>query len=267
MAGPPVKRPLLAASVLALVATSILSGPFVANAAPTAPDPPPAVIGIAALPLSGLVIALDPGHNGGNASHATRIARRVFIGNGWKACNTVGTSTRRGYPEHRFTFAVAMRVKARLEALGATVRLTRSTDIGVGPCVDVRGRFGARVNAALTISIHADGSALSNRGFVVMKPGRVARYTTDILARSSRLATAMRAGLLDAGLPIANYYAVNGIRSRTDLGTLNMSDVPVVMVELGNMKNASDATRMSGAVGRDRYAAGLVAGIRRYLGR
>ena len=46
-----------------------------------------------------------------------------------------------------------------------------------------------------------------------------------------------------------------------------MSDVPVVMVELGNMKNASDATRMSAAVGRDRYAAGLVAGIRRYLGR
>ena len=267
MAGAPLKRPLLAASVLALVATSILSGPFVANAAPAAADHPPALIGTAALPLAGLVIALDPGHNGGNAAHAARIARRVFIGNGWKACNTVGTSTRRGYPEHRFTFAVAMRVKARLEALGATVRLTRSTDTGVGPCVDVRGRFGARVNAALTISIHADGSALSNRGFVVMKPGRVARYTTDILARSSRLATAMRAGLLDAGLPIANYYAVNGIRSRTDLGTLNMSDVPVVMVELGNMKNASDATRMSAAVGRDRYAAGLVAGIRRYLGR
>jgi N-acetylmuramoyl-L-alanine amidase len=46
-----------------------------------------------------------------------------------------------------------------------------------------------------------------------------------------------------------------------------MSDVPVVMVELGNMKNYGDALRMTSTTGRDRYAAGLVAGIRRYLGR
>jgi N-acetylmuramoyl-L-alanine amidase len=46
-----------------------------------------------------------------------------------------------------------------------------------------------------------------------------------------------------------------------------MSDVPVVMVELGNMKNASDARRMTTGAGRDRYAIGLVAGIRRFLGK
>lgn len=219
------------------------------------------------LPLAGIVIAVDPGHNGGNATHLSRIARRVWIGNRWKACNTVGTATRKGYSEHRFAFSVALDVKARLEALGAVVRLTRTNDRGVGPCVDVRGRFGAEVHAALTISIHADGSALAHRGFVVMKPGRVAGYTVDILARSARLAVAMRSGLRAAGLPIANYYARDGIVSRTDLGTLNLSDVPVVMVELGNMKNAADARRMASAAGRDRYSAGLVAGIRRYLGR
>ncbi len=226
-----------------------------------------ATIGTSGLPLAGIVIAVDPGHNGGNATHPARIARRVWIGNRWKACNTVGTATRSGYPEHRLAFAVALRVKARLEALGAVVRLTRTSDRGVGPCVDVRGRFGAEVHAALTISIHADGSALAHRGFVVMKPGRVPGYTVDILARSSRLAVAMRSGLRAAGLPMANYYAPNGIVSRTDLGTLNLSDVPVVMVELGNMKNPADARRMASAAGRDRYAAGLVAGIRRYLGR
>jgi len=219
------------------------------------------------LPLAGLVIAIDPGHNGGNASHSARIAHRVWIGNAWKACNTVGTATRGGYPEHRFAFAVALRVKARLEALGATVKLTRPNDRGVGPCIDVRGRFGARVHAALTVSIHADGSSRSHRGFVVMKPGRVPGYTVDIQARSATLALAMRRGLLAVGLPIANYYARHGIVSRTDLGTLNLSDVPVVMVELGNMKNATDGARMTSPSGRDRYAAGLVAGIRSFLGR
>ena len=40
----------------------------------------------------------------------------------------------------------------------------------------------------------------------------------------------------------------------------------MVEVELGNMKNSSDARRMKSATGRDRYAKGLVAGIRVYLG-
>ncbi len=242
-----------ALAVACITSTGLIQG---AQAIETAP-----------LPLAGIVIALDPGHNGGNASHPTAIHRQVFIGNGRKACNTVGTTTRSRYAEHRLTFNVAKRVKARLEALGATVFLTRTTDRGVGPCVDVRGRFGRKVHASVLVSIHADGSSASHHGFVVMRPGRVHGYTDDILATSSTLAVAMRAGLVEAGLKIANYYATSGIKRRTDLGTLNMSDVPVVMVELGNMKNASDARRMTSPSGRAQYARGLVAGIRAYLGR
>jgi len=48
----------------------------------------------AALPLAGVTIEIDPGHNGGNASHLAFINRLVWIGNRWKACNTVGTATR-----------------------------------------------------------------------------------------------------------------------------------------------------------------------------
>ena len=77
----------------------------------------------------------------------------------------------------------------------------------------------------------------------------------------------MRSGLTDAGLAIANYYATNGLVTRTNLGTLNWSDVPIVMIELGNMKNATDAGRMTTRQGRTQYANGIVFGIRRYLGR
>jgi N-acetylmuramoyl-L-alanine amidase len=231
----------------------------------SAPVVPRAVA--AGYPLAGIVIAVDPGHDGGNASHVSYISRLVWIGNRWKACDTAGTSTRSGYPEHRFTWLVAQRVKARLVALGATVYLTRTSDTGYGPCITTRGRFGARVHAALTISIHGDGAPAADRGFFVMRPGYVAGYTNDIVTRSAVLARAVRAGLSGAGLPLANYYATNGIITRTDLGTLNLSDVPAVMVELGNMKNSSDAWRMTSTSGRDRYAAGLVAGIRIFLGR
>ncbi len=221
----------------------------------------------AALPLSGIVIAIDPGHNGGNAAHARQISRLVWSGTVWRPCATVGTTTVDGYPEHRFNFAVALRVKARLEALGATVYLTRPSDTGVGPCVDVRGRFGTKMHAQLTVAIHADGSGSSHRGFYVMRPGLVRGFTDDIYARSATLARAVRTGLLRAGLPIANYYATTGLKTRTDFATFNFSDIPTVMVELGNMKNAGDARRMKTTTGRDRYAAGLVAGIRVYLNR
>ena len=221
----------------------------------------------AVLPLTGIVIAVDPGHNGGNAAHTGVISRLVWSGTRWRACGTVGTRTVDGYPEHRFNFSVALRVKARLEALGATVYLTRPTDTGVGPCVDVRGRFGTKMHAQLTVAIHADGSSSSHRGFFVMKPGLVPGYTDDIMASSARLARSVRAGLLGVGLPIANYYTSTGIKTRTDFATFNFSDIPTVMVELGNMKNAGDAARMKLASGRSRYAAGLVAGIRDFLGR
>jgi N-acetylmuramoyl-L-alanine amidase len=229
--------------------------------------PTPIVVGFPPLPLSGVVIALDPGHNGGNAAHAAQIAEPVWIGTMWKPCNKVGTSTPSGYPEHAFTFDVALRVKASLEWFGATVHLTRTTDTGVGPCIDVRGGFGASVHADLTVSIHADGAPSSAKGFFVMKPGVVVGWTDDIAAASGVLAVAMRSGLTDAGLVVANYYATNGLKTRTDLGTLNWSDVPIVELELGNMKNTTDAARMTTRQGRTQYANGIVFGIRRYLGR
>ena len=54
---------------------------------------------------------------------------------------------------------------------------------------------------------------------------------------------------------------------RSDLGTLNMSDVPIAMVELGNMRNAGDARRFATPTGRAQFADALVSGIRAYLKR
>jgi N-acetylmuramoyl-L-alanine amidase len=222
----------------------------------------------AALPLEGIVIVLDPGHNGGNAANARRVARLVWTGTVWRACGTTGTRTVDGYAEHRFNWDVALRTRARLVALGATVHLTRPSNTGWGPCVDVRGRFGTRVGAHLTVSIHADGSASSNRGFYVMRPALIKGLTDDIYQRSAALATAIKTGLLDADFPLANYYAgPTGIRTRSDFATFNLSNIPVVMVELGNMKNAADARWMKSPTVRERYSLGLVLGIRGFLAR
>jgi N-acetylmuramoyl-L-alanine amidase len=248
------RRALLPALVLALAASVTAAVPL---AQPVE----------ASLPLAGVVILVDPGHNGGNAAHASYINRLVWIGNRWKACDTVGTTTRSGWPEHRFNWLIANLLKSRLQALGAKVVLTRPSDTGYGPCITTRGTMAARVHAVLKVSIHADGAASADRGFFVMRPGLVKGYTDAIVSRSYTLAKDVRAGLVKAGIPVANYYASNGIIARTDLGGLNLSDVPAVMVELGNMKNAGDAARMQSPAGRGRYAAGLITGIRLFLGK
>jgi N-acetylmuramoyl-L-alanine amidase len=53
---------------------------------------------------------------------------------------------------------------------------------------------------------------------------------------------------------------------RSDLATLNLSDVPTVMVELGNMRSPRDATLMTHPAGRERYARGLATAVRRFVG-
>ena len=217
----------------------------------------------AALPLAGKVVALDPGHQLGNSRYPSRINKLVWVGI-WKPCNTTGTATNGGFPEATFTWRVTRRLTSRLEDLGATVRLTRTTNSydDWGPCVDTRGRFGERVGADLEVSVHGDGAASSTHGFFVIRPGVRDGYTDDIAGPSKRLALAVRRGLVGAGFGVSTAYGADGLDTRRDLGTLNMADVPTVMVELGNMRNAGDARCMTSSACRDRYARGLAEGIR-----
>ncbi|MFT4286968.1 N-acetylmuramoyl-L-alanine amidase [Nocardioides sp.] len=219
--------------------------------------------------LSGKVVVLDPGHQLGNASHPTQINRLVTAGPTRKPCNTTGTSTNGGYPEATFNWQVARLVAKALRERGVRVIMTRHSNSrsAWGPCVDVRGRAGNKIHADLKVSIHADGSLSPGaRGFHVIAPARIEGWTDDIAAPSLRLARTLRAALVRADLPRANYIAGgDGLDVRGDLGTLNLSDVPVAMVELGNMRNATEARRMTSAQGRRGYARALVKGIVRAL--
>ena len=242
-------RPALAgavAGVAVAVAGSLLVAP--AQAAP--------------LPRAGRVVAIDPGHQLGNSRHPAQIGRLVYVGL-WKPCNTTGTATNTGFPEATFTWRTSRALTRRLEALGATVRLTRTTNSvdDWGPCVGTRGRFGAKVGADVEISLHGDGAAAATHGFFVIRPGLRDGWTDDILGPSRRFARQVRAGLVGAGFGVSTAYGGDGLDVRRDLGTLNAADVPTVMVELGNMRNPGDARCMTSAACRGRYADGLAAGI------
>jgi N-acetylmuramoyl-L-alanine amidase len=222
------------------------------------------------LPLEGRVVVLDPGHQLGNHNYPAEIDRLVPAGGFRKPCNTTGTATDAGYPEATFAWKVALRLRDRLQALGATVVLTRhsNSERRWGPCVDVRGRAGNRIPADLKVSIHGDGSyAAHARGFHVIAPTDRRPWTHDIFRSSRRLALDTRSALRGVGLAVANYVAGgDGLDLRSDLGTLNLSNVPTVMVELGNMRNPRDARRMTSRRGQATYARGLEHAVRRFLG-
>jgi N-acetylmuramoyl-L-alanine amidase len=257
----------------AVLLTSTVTGP--APAAPRQGRPGEARDGMVAadLPLLGRTVVIDPGHQLGNHNFPQRIRRPVPAGGFRKPCNTTGTATDGGYPEATFAWDVAQRLRARLRAWGATIELTRDSNRQDrwGPCVDVRGRAGngraGRRAADLKISIHADGShAPGAHGFHVIAPPDRRPWTHDIYRSSRRLALATRAALAERGLARATYVAGgDGLDLRSDLATLNLSDVPSVMVELGNMRSPRDVGLMTRAAGRQRYAHGLATAVRRFL--
>ncbi|MFD9462163.1 N-acetylmuramoyl-L-alanine amidase [Streptomyces sp. NPDC060027] len=220
--------------------------------------------------LKGKVVVIDPGHNPGNFQHASEINRQVNIGTNSKECDTTGTSTNAGYTEARFTLDVAHRMRTILEERGATVKFTQDGDRSWGPCVDERARIGNAAHADAVVSIHADGSAAGNRGFHVILPGSVHANAADTrpIVGSSRDLGERVAGLFvrETGSAPSNYIGDGtGLVVRKDLGGLNLSTVPKVFIECGNMRDTKDAALLTSSAWRQKAARGISEGIVSFL--
>ena len=102
--------------------------------------------------------------------------------------------------------------------LGATVVMTRTTNDGVGPCVNVRAAIGNQADSDAVIDIHADGGPPGGRGFAVLEP--VADGPNNaVIAPSDRSAVYVRNDFVaGTGEPFSDYDGVNGLQPRDDLG-------------------------------------------------
>ncbi|MEY2448750.1 MAG: N-acetylmuramoyl-L-alanine amidase [Acidimicrobiaceae bacterium] len=216
--------------------------------------------------LAGKVIVLDPGHNEGNSRHGSEINQQVEVGNGSKACDTTGTAANDGYSEASFNTDVANRVATLLRDAGAIVVLTRDASTAWGPCITERAAIGNEARADAAISIHADGGPPDGRGFHVIEPLLVAGHNDGIIEPSARLALDVRDAFRAAtDLPFSNYLGHDGIDARDDLGGLNLSTVPKVFIETGNMRNATDAALLEDAAFREQIAVGIADGLTRFV--
>lgn len=225
-----------------------------------------------ALPLKGKVVVIDPGHNPGNFQHPSEINQKVNIGTNWKECDTTGTSTNAGYTEARFTLDVAHRLRALLERQGATVKLTHDGDRPAwGPCVTKRAGIGNDAHADAAISLHADGAPEGDRGFHVILPATVhsgGADTRPIVASSRTLGERVEKDFAKVTGSAPSNYVGNGtgLDVRRDLGGLNLSTVPKVFIECGNMRDSKDAALLTSGAWRQKAAQGISEGIVSFLG-
>ena len=214
-----------------------------------------------------MIVGIDPGHNGRNGTDPAYLSHLVWNGRALETCDTTGTQTAGGYTEARLNFNVARYLRADLRSAGARVVMTRTNNHGVGPCVNRRAQILDRAHADVAIDIHADGGPVWGRGFTVLEP--IADGPNNhVIGSSARFGNDVRLALLrHTSMPASDYYGSNGIQLRDDLAGLNLTTVPKVLIECGNMQNPTDARLLTSPRFQRRLAAVLEAAIVAFLTR
>jgi N-acetylmuramoyl-L-alanine amidase len=258
------KKNLRVAGLTALaVAASLIAMPTAANA-----EPAPAQGNT----LAGKTVFLDPGHQGSAAGND--LNKPVPDGRGGtKPCQTTGATSPDGVPEHKVNWDITQLVKAGLESQGAKVVLSRQDDTGWGGCIDERANAANASNADLAVNIHADstspGTDAGKSGFHIIVPELPipdAAVNEVQSGKGRKAAEQMRDAFKSAGFAPANYAgAQDGLQTRADIAAVNLTKVPDVFAELGNLSNPADAAALSGAEGQLKYAIAIVDGAIRYL--
>jgi len=134
--------------------------------------------------------------------------------------------------------------------------------------VDRRSEIINAAHADVAVDIHGDGGPASGRGFTILEP--VAAGPNDaLIAASAQFGSDIRQAFL-AGLPAmpeSTYSGDQAIMVRDDLAGLNLTAVPKVLVECGNMRNATDAQMLVSPAFQRLVARTLEAAIIAFLGR
>jgi len=66
-------------------------------------------------------------------------------------------------------------------------------------------------------------------------------------------------------MPVSTYDGVDGLQPRNDLAGLNLTTVPKVLIECGNMRNATDAALLVTPAFQQAAAAAMAQAITTFL--
>ncbi|MBP2654898.1 MAG: cell wall hydrolase/autolysin [Firmicutes bacterium] len=184
--------------------------------------------------LIGKVVVVDPGHGGSNPG--------AIANNNREADNNL---------------AVGLKLRDKLLQAGAKVIMTRDSDRTVAPeGSSLTEELKARVNIAEANNADIFVSVHSNSNPNTAVAGAMTFYAQSAapqLAEKVQSSLINETQAVNKGISTANFYV------------LRNSQMPSILVEMGFVSNADEATRLGSDVYRDKIAQGIFNGISSYF--
>lgn len=213
------------------------------------------VMNRAELPLSGVKIGIDPGHQEKGNSEKEPLAPGSSEMKAKVSSGTQGVATR--VPEYVVNLDVSLMLRDALEALGAEVYMTREVhEIDISNVE--RAVMMNELGVDLVLRIHCNGSDNQNTKGISLFVKE-----TGACAEESYLASE---ALLPAMAEATGARAM-GIYKRDTYSGMNWSEVPSILVEMGFMSNPEEDRLLNDPEYQMKLVDGMVKGIADYMGR
>lgn len=205
----------------------------------------------------GVIVVIDPGHQ----AHADLSGESIGPGSKHLKEKTAGgaTGTKSKTPEYKIALAISEKLKAKLEALGIKVIMTReSNDVDLSN-ID-RARIANRANAMLSVRIHCDGTGDTRQNGISTLYPALCPWTKPIYDQSLKAAR-----IVQKDVVAVTKHKDNGVVPRSDLTGFNWSKVPVILVETGFLSNVKEDASLNDPSYQDLLAEGISEGVTEYL--
>lgn len=205
------------------------------------------------------VVMLDPGHqlNGDsekepNGPGSSELKARVTGG-------ATGNTT--GVTEYELTLEISLMLREELQSRGYTVLMTREThDVNISN--KERAEKANAAGADITVRIHGNSFTDSSvNGAETLAPSTSNPYAGDIAEASQKLAKE----ILTAYCGITGMHN-RGVKIDDTMTGINWCEMPVTIIELGFMSNATDDTNMQDDAYQQKMIKGIADGIDAYFG-
>ncbi|MBO4364225.1 MAG: N-acetylmuramoyl-L-alanine amidase [Clostridia bacterium] len=212
-------------------------------------------------PLAGLIIGIDPGHQRRGNSEKEPCApwdasKNAQVNNGtMKAKTTSGTSGKfTNVDEYVVTLDISLKIKAHLEALGATVVMTRETaDVDLSN-ID-RAEICNKANCHIVLRIHcngADNPAVNGVEAWIRGNGDGSDEYKALGAYEKKLAEALLTYYCEA-----TGATKRNVNTSDNYTGLNWSTVPSIIIECGFMSNEEEDNLLVSPDYQEKIATGI----------
>lgn len=206
-----------------------------------------------ALPLAGVKIGIDPGHQAHGNSQKEAVAPGSSQTKAKVSSGTAGVSTR--IPEYVTVLEIALKLRDALMAQGAEVYMTREThDVDISN--QERAQMMNDLGVDLVLRIHCDGADNRSKNGIALYCSR----SNSIAEESYRAAEAILPALCEA-----TGAKNNGITVNDNYTGQNWSTVPCLMVECGFLSNPDEDALLNDEDYQWKLAAGMTRGIMDYI--